>query len=151
MQDPEYKAVQTTAELKLNEWIGKGLEEVQFLRQCKWKLDEAVFFNSERNRCYLLLLIQDDLADAHLDYIYQMYAVKENKVWVIYFAGLPNMVFPRARFGNKPISLGKLSELGCAEMLKGYLDRNGDPKDDFVNKAYTDDLKSKQNRFLNQQ
>ena len=147
-KDPAYAAVQAEASKKLNEWIAAGLEDVQILKECIWKLDDAVFFNSRKDRAYLLLPIQDNLEDAELDYAYVMYAALEDGKWNIYFAGLPNFVFPRERFDNKPISLDKLSELSRAELQKGYMDKNGKVNDAFVDKPYNDDLKAKQAKFL---
>lgn len=146
--DPAYAAVQAKAKEKLNEWIGAGIEDVQILKECTWKVDEMVFFNSRKDRAYLLLPIQDNLEDAELDYVYVMYAALEDGQWNIYFAGLPNMVFPRERFGNKPISLAKLSELSRGELLKSYMDKNGKVNDAFVDKPYNEDLKAKQAKFL---
>lgn len=148
-QDPAYNAVQAEAKSKLTEWIAAGIRDVQILKECAWKLDDAVFFNSRKDRACLLLPIQDNLKDAELDYVYVMHAAREDGKWHIYFAGLPNLVFQRKDFGNEPITLNKLSQLARAELLKSYLDSDGKVNDAFVDAAYTDDLRAKHEKFLN--
>ena len=145
----EYKQVQLAANDNLNGWIAADLEDVHLLKECKWKLDEAVFFNTKKDRAYLLLLIQDNLETAELDYAYVMYAALDRSVWKIYFAGLPGYVFPRARFaGNKTVPFQVLSKLSRGELLKGYYDENGDISDSFVNKPYTSALLANHVKFL---
>ena len=124
------------------------IAHVEVLVECPWKLDEAVFFNSRKDRAYLLLLIQDNLQKAELDYVYVIYAALEENKWQIYFAGLPNLVFPRASPAMKPIEMDRLSVLAKAELAKNYLSGDGAIKDQFVDRAYTADLKKKHDKFL---
>ncbi|MEJ2880521.1 hypothetical protein [Pedobacter sp. GR22-6] len=145
-QHPSYQVLQDVVKKQLRSWIADGIEDTQVLTECPWKIDEAVFFNSQKDRAYLLLLIQDDLEGAKLDYVYVMYAALEKKHWNIYFAGLPNLIFPRS--GNQPASWNELSQMARAELSKQYLNPQGQINDQFVNQAYTADLKAKQAKFL---
>lgn len=147
--NPAYNVVLNEAKVKLHEWMLAGLEDADFLNECKWKFDDAVLFNSRKDRALLLLLIQDNALHAELDYCYMIYAALYQGKWNIYFAGLPNMVFPRNRFGNKPISFNKLSEIARAEILNSYLYKNGEVNDAFVMGMYNEDLKAKHLKFLN--
>ena len=74
-----YKEVLSSARHNLQQWIADGVEEVQILKECKWKVDDAIFFNSKQDRCYLLLLMQDNAPDAEVDYVYLMYGAVENQ------------------------------------------------------------------------
>ena len=138
-----YKEVLSSARHNLQQWIADGVEEVQILKECKWKVDDAIFFNSKQDRCYLLLLMQDNAPDAEVDYVYLMYGAVENHERKIYFSSLPNYVYMRERLKlskNSPVPMDILSKPSREELLKGYY-KNGKIHDSFVNKAYTDDLK----------
>lgn len=145
---PVYHTVHTAANSALNNWLNDSLTDIEVLKECIWKVDDALLFNTEKNRAYLLLLIQDQLPQAEMDYVYVMYAALEDEKWNIYFAGLPNLVFPRDRFKHQPLSFAQLSKLSRQQLLPSYLNRNGEVNDDFVNDAYTQDLKAKQLKFL---
>ena len=147
-----YKEVLSSARHNLQQWIADGVEEVQILKECKWKVDDAIFFNSKQDRCYLLLLMQDNAPDAEVDYVYLIYGAVENHEWKIYFSSLPNYVYMRERLKlskNSPVPMDILSKLSREELLKGYY-KNGKIDDSFVNKAYTDDIKKRHLKFLNE-
>ncbi|MBB5638783.1 hypothetical protein HDF26_000635 [Pedobacter cryoconitis] len=146
-----YNVVQSDTHKALKKWINEDLEGVHILKKCNWKLDDAVFFNSKKDRCYLLLLIQDKNKKAELDYAYLMYGALEHDQWVIYFTGLPTMVFHREKADNdqyKPISMANLSLLSRDKILKHYYKANRHINDEYVNKAYNTELKKKQELFL---
>lgn len=146
-----YQDVQVSAHSSLNEWLADGLEDVQVLNDCNWKLDDAVFFNSKKDRCYLLLLIQDKDPGAELDYVYVMYGALEHDQWKIYFDALPGLVFPRDRYSkdkNAPISLDTLSKAGREEALRGYYKADGSINDEYVEKVYTEDFRKRHEAFL---
>jgi hypothetical protein len=148
---PAYADVRNAAMQDLNKWIQADLEEVHILTECRWKLSDDVFFNTKKDRAYLLLLIQDNDKSAELDYVYLMYAAKKDVKWNLYFSSLPGYVFPRKRFGsNKTISFDQLSKISRNELLKGYLDGSGKINDRFVDKAFTPDLLKRHISFLNQ-
>ncbi|MBB6272671.1 hypothetical protein HDF26_003128 [Pedobacter cryoconitis] len=147
-----YQDVQKSANESINQWLAAGLEEVQVLKECNWKVDDAVFFNTKKDRAYLLLLLQDKDKDAELDYVYVMYGALENEKWTIYFVSLPNLVFPRERLSgdkHQPVPLAELSRLARQEILKGYY-KGAAINDEYVEKVYTEDLRNRQARFLNQ-
>lgn len=147
-----YETVKESAVNSLKKWLADGLEEVQVLNNCNWKVDDAVFFNTKKDRAYLLLLLQDKDRDAELDYVYVMYGALEAGKWNIYFLSLPNLVFPRARFSSdkhQPVPLDKLAELAREELLKGYYKGNT-INDQYVEKINLDELKSRHAKFLNQ-
>lgn len=147
-----YQDVQKSAKASFEEWLKQDLEEVRMLNDCNWKIDEAVFFNTAKNKAYLLLVMQDRAPDAELDYVNMAYAALENGKWGIYFLSLPNMVFPRDRFSKdkfKPIPLSVLSEYSRESILNSYIDRNGKINDAYVESEYTDELKARKAKFLN--
>ncbi|WP_158799334.1 hypothetical protein [Pedobacter sp. L105] len=147
-----YQDVLVTANKSLNKWLADGLEDVLVLNDYNWKVDDAVFFNSKKNRCYLLLIIQDKDLNATLDYIYVMYGALEHGKWTIYFEGLPGLVFPRDRYSknkNAPIPLDTLSKAGREEALRGYYNNNGSINDEYIEKAYTEELRRRHEKFLN--
>ena len=146
-----YKEVQSTTHKTLKKWIAEDLEGIRVLKKCNWKVDDAVFFNSKKDKCYLLLLIQDKSTKAELDYVYVMYGALEHAQWVIYFTGLSTMVFPRKEADDDqytPVSLVTLSMLSRDEVLKHYYKANRHINDEYVNKVYTAELKKKQELFL---
>lgn len=146
-----YKEVQSTTQKTLKKWIAEDLEGIHVLKSCNWKLDDAVFFNSKKDKCYLLLLIQDKNTKAELDYVYVMYGALEQDHWVIYFTGLSTMLFPRKEASDdryEPVSLATLSLLSRDEILKNYYKANRHINDEYVNKVYTAELKKKQKLFL---
>ena len=146
-----YKEAVTAAGSYLQKWIAEGVEEVQILKECNWKIDDAIFFNTKKDRCYLLLLIQDNVPDAELDYVYLMYGALEGGKWKIYFSSLPNYVYLRARLKlpkSTAVPMKLLSKLSREELLKAYYNRNGDINDSFINKAYTTELKERHLKFL---
>jgi len=147
-----YKEVQDAAAKDLKQWITDDLEEVELLKECTWKVDDAVFFNTKKDKCYLLLLIQDNAKEAEIDYVYQMYAALEEGKWKIYFSSLPNYVYLRERLNlpkNTPVPMETLSRLSRQEMLKGYYQGSGTINDNFVDKTYTPLLKERHIKFLN--
>ena len=147
-----YKEVMAAANSDLNQWIADGVEEVQILKECNWKVDDAVFFNTTRDKCYLLLLMQDKAKGAEIDYVYQMYGALEGKQWKIYFSSLPNYVYLRERLKlpeGTPVPMETLSKLSREELLKGYYKSNGEIEDSFVDKVYTPLLKERHVKFLN--
>ena len=149
-KSPAYSDVRSAAQQHLLKWIKADLEEIHILSECKWKLSDDVFFNSTKDRAYLLLLIQDSDQGAELDYVYPLYAALQDDQWVVYFSGLPGYVFPRERFGeHKQISFEQLSRISRDEVLNGYLDDSGKISDEYVNKAYTPELRKKHIQFLN--
>lgn len=146
-----YKDVQERAHEELKKWLSIGLKEVRVLDDCNWKVDDAVFFNNLKNKCYLLLLLQDKAADAELDYVYVMYGALEHNKWTIYFVSLPSMVFPRNRFSKdkyKPIPLPILSQYAREEVLRDYYKAGGTINDAFIESNYTSDLKKRHQEFL---
>jgi len=148
-----YKEVVVAADNSLEKWIAEGVEEVQILKECTWKIDDATFFNTKKDRCYLLLLIQDKAQDAEVDYVYLMYGALEGNRWNIYFSSLPNYVYLRDRLKlnkNTPVPMKLLSKLSRAEMLKGYYQSSGDIDNSFVNRVYTTALKERHLKFLNE-
>ena len=148
-----YKEAFAAAGNDLEKWIAEGVAEVQILKECKWKVDDAIFFNTRKDRCYLLLLIQDNAPNAEVDYVYLMYGALEDTKWKIYFSSLPNYVYLRARLKlakSTPVPMKLLSKLSREELLKGYYHRNGDIDNAFVNKAYTTMLKERHLKFLSE-
>ena len=147
-----YKEVMSTANSDLNQWIAEGVEEVQILKECTWKIDDAVFFNTKKDKCYLLLLMQDNAQGAEIDYVYLMYGALENDKWKIYFSSLPNYVYLRERLklpAGTPVPMETLSKLSREELLKRYYKGNGNVDDAFVDKVYTLLLKERHLKFLN--
>lgn len=150
-KNDSYHEVQTSANKSLKKWVAEDLRDIQVLKKCNWKLDDAVFFNSKKDRCYLLLLIQDKDTLAKQDYVYVMYGALENEKWNIYFTGLSTMVFSRDKYSkdeHEPISMAALSLLSREEVLHDYYKANRRINDEYVNKAYTQELKKKQETFL---
>ncbi|MBB5646503.1 hypothetical protein [Pedobacter cryoconitis] len=150
-KNDSYHEVQTSANKSLKKWVAEDLRDIQVLKKCNWKLDDAVFFNSKKDRCYLLLLIQDKDTLAKQDYVYVMYGALENEKWDIYFTGLSTMIFSRDKYSkdeHEPISMAALSLLSREEVLHDYYKANRRINDEYVNKAYTQELKKKQETFL---
>lgn len=147
--DKTHQKIHALAISKLDLWLSKNLEEVQVLKECNWRLDSMVVLNSTKDRAILLLDIQDKQQQAELDYVYIMYAAKNNLHWQIFFAGLPNIVYERARYAaGKPITLQKLAELSRAHIIASYFNKDGKVIDKRVNKFYTADLTAKNKKFL---
>lgn len=150
-KNDSYHEVQTSANKSLKKWIAEDLRGIQVLKKCNWKLDDAVFFNSKKDRCYLLLLIQDKDTLAKQDYVYVMYGALENEKWNIYFTGLSTMIFSRDKYSkdeHEPVAMATLSLLSKEEVLHDYYKANRHINDEYVNKAYTQELKKKQETFL---
>lgn len=146
-----YHDVIAATNKSLKKWLSEELKAVQVLKKSNWKLDDAVFFNSKKDRCYLLLLIQDKDTLAKLDYVYLMYGALEHEKWNIYFTGLSTMAFSRDKYSkdeHEPIPMTTLSLLSREEILQDYYKANRHINDEYVNKAYTQELKKKQETFL---
>lgn len=144
-----YLELRQTVNAELKEWIALDLEPVRFLRECVWEVDDAVFFNTTRSKGYLLLLVQDHAKGSESDYVYVMYANKVDNKWEVFFEGLPNLVFPRDRFGHRQLSLSQLSQHGRAALLPAYL-RNGQPNNVYVGKPDLAELRKRHLKFLKQ-
>lgn len=56
----------------------------------KWKIDDAIFFNSKRDKC-LLLLLEQTSSDMKLDQIEIVQGTLVNKVWRFSFSRLPEI------------------------------------------------------------
>ena len=147
--DKRYAELQKIAQEHIEGWIKLDIEDVRFLKACSWKIDDEVFFNTKKDRAYLLLLIQDNDVAAELDYVYVLYAAQEQQVWTIYFAGLPSFVIPRERLekGVK-VSMDKLAEYGRQELRKGYFTPAGKINDTFVNETFSEELRRRHQEFL---
>lgn len=146
-----YEDVKKSANDSLKKWLADDLNEVKVLNECNWKVDDAVFFNTKKDRAYLLLLLQDKDRNAELDYVYVMYGALEGNKWSIYFLSLPNLVFPRERLNkdkHQPVALSVLSQFARDEVLKGYYKSNV-INDKYIDEVYTEDLRRIHARFLN--
>lgn len=153
MPEQENKVNQEVLKLangKIHSWLIAGVAGVQFLKSSDWKIDDAVFLNSTKDKGYLLLLNQDKDVEAELDYVQLLYAAKENGHWTIYLASLSNLIVPRQKVNGKfkANSLAVLSEVGRKEINRRYKDSAGEINDDFINQEYMPDLKKNQDLFL---
>lgn len=144
------REVSRSANEKISSWLAEGVTGVQFLKNSNWKIDDEVFLNSKKDKGYLLLLNQDKDADAELDYVQTLYAVKENGQWSIYLASLPNLVVPRQKENGrfKANTLAVLSDAGKKEINSRYKNMTGGINDDFIDQEYTPDLKKNHELFL---
>ncbi|MBB6502143.1 hypothetical protein [Pedobacter cryoconitis] len=146
-----YHQVQLSTQHSLRTWISSDLQGVQKLRKSNWKVDDAVFFNQKRDKCYLLLLIQHKDLKASQDEVDILYGTLENEQWTIYFSALPPYLFSRKSADGdnyEPVSLQTLSLLARDKILKNYYKRHRRINDAYVNSAYNDRLKKEQENFL---
>lgn len=149
-QNDSYHEVQTATNKSLKKWVAEDLRDIQVLKKCNWKLDDAVFFNSKKDRCYLLLLLQDKDPLAKQDYVDVMYGALAKEKWNICFTGLSTMVFSRDKYSkddHEPVSMATLSLLSREKILQDYYKGNRHINDEYVNKAYPE-LKKKLETFL---
>lgn len=150
-QSDVYAQVTQTANKDLNLWLAAGLKEVQALRQCNWKVDDAVFFNSKKDRCHLLLVLQDKDKNAELDYVNMMYGALVNKRWTIYYLSFPNLVFERQYMTKSkqiPIPIPTLAKLAHQTVLNGYYNHDGSINDAYIDEAYTANVVARHKLFL---
>ncbi|MNG75446.1 hypothetical protein D3C87_623980 [compost metagenome] len=144
------KEVRIAAYQTLRAWLDQGVEGVQFLRSSEWKIGDQIFFNSSNNKGFLLLLNQDKVPQAELDYVQVLYAVKEGEKWHIYLASLPNIIIPRKRENGMFIrnSFGQLAAIGEREIQR-YLRKGHETNNDkTINNEYNEDLKKNNRLFL---
>ncbi|MBL3549156.1 hypothetical protein [Chryseobacterium sp. KMC2] len=144
------KEVRIAAYRTLNAWLDQGIEGIQFLQSSEWKIGDRIFLNSSNNKGFLLLLNQDKVPQAELDYVQVLYAVKEGEKWDIYLASLPNIIIPRKKENGMYIrnSFGQLAAVGEREIHR-YL-RKGDEtnNDKGINNEFNEDLKKNNRLFL---
>lgn len=143
------KEVVKAAYQTINLWLDSGVEGVQYLRECNWRIDEKVILNSKGDRGYFIILTQDKVQDAELDYIQVMYAAKESGIWHFYIGSLPSLVIPRQQSGTKfvPATLDYLAEVGEKELDRLYKRRTQRLTDEVINAESLTGLKRKHEKF----
>jgi hypothetical protein len=150
-QTKVYAEVQKTANRDLNLWLSAGLEEVEALHNCNWKVDDAVFFNTKKDRCYLLLVMQDKDSSAELDYVNVMYGALINDHWTVYYLSFPNLVYPReyiTKSRHTPIPMSTLAKLAEETLANGYYNNDGSINDAYIDGAYTPEVVARHKVFL---
>lgn len=144
------KEVKIAAYRTLSTWLDQGVEGIQFLRSSEWKIGDQIFFNSSNSKGFLLLLNQDKVPQAELDYVQVLYAVKEGEKWHIYLASLPNIIIPRKRENGMFIrnSFGQLAAIGEREIQRYLRKGHETDHDKAINNEYNEDLKKNNRLFL---
>lgn len=141
----EYPIVEKLLIDTINGWIDKKVELVQAYKHEKWKID-ALIFNNQRNRCFVVIIELDTNLTAKLDYItYGVGQLQEDKLWNFYFAGITNLAVPK---GN---DLEELSIIARKEIIIGGIIKNAgcSLNEDYINGWFNEKLYDKHKKFLN--
>lgn len=123
----------------LQDWIyNKKYERVQILSRVKWKIDDAIFLNPNKDKAILLLLEQDtakyttvptgnggaeEIKPTSFDDIHLIYANKEEDGWHYYYQSMELLVIPREKKVNGipvPLTFEELSLTGRRNILLSY-------------------------------
>ena len=153
-EDIKYKIQNKLSEI-LNVWIDKDLKAIQYLKSNLWKVDESVYFNSQKDAAILLVLIQDTTKDVYQDNIQMVYGKIKNGKWHFFIYGMNNLIIERYYTGKKdptiPYSFEELSNLGKRKLIEGgYLKKCGCKiNDEWVNAWYSETLEGMHRDFLN--
>ena len=136
-------------------WINNNIKAVLYYKNTPWKIDESVFFNNDQNAAVLLVLQQDTIKQAKMDFIELVFAKKEVNSWNFYYQGMPSLSAERYYTGKKdpsiPYTFEELSNLGKRKLIEGgYLKKCGCKiNDEWVNAWYSETLEGMHRDFLN--
>ena len=140
-----YSFVEKSLKDTINSWINKKIELAQGYKNEMWKID-ALIFNKQKNRCFIIIIEIDSSLTAKLDYVTYGVAQLQNKTtWNFYFAGITSLVVPK---GN---DFDKLSIIARKEIIRGGIIEKFDCKinEDYINNWFNQDLYDKHIKFLN--
>ncbi len=119
----KYIIVRKLALDTLQNWINSGITATGIIPLktfVKWKIDDALFFNSSQNKCVLLILETDQTVNAKLDFVKILLAVYEGSKWNFYFKSLPTIFFQRDFSSGKGFDYESLSVLSRKAVLREY-------------------------------
>ena len=123
-KEKEYTIVKQGLTDTLNAWIERGLYEVQYFKvnKPKWKIDDAVFFNKDKTKCLLLILIQDGDIQSNEDYIKIIGAEKINEKWQYYYVSYVDYIYLRENNNYQVHSFEYLSSNVVQDLIDdGYV------------------------------
>ncbi len=129
----------------INNWINRSIEQVQCFKYEKWKID-ALIFNKQKNKCFIIIIEIDTKLTAKLDYItYGVGQLQKNNLWNFYFAGITNLVVPKVN------DFKKLSNIAREEIIKGGIIEKQDCRinEEYINGWFNQNLYNKHTNFLN--
>ncbi len=90
----------------------------------EWKIDDAVFLNSNKTRVIFLILEKDTVFNAKSDYLQFYFGIRTKNNWQFYFKSLPTMYIPKKLNGEYGAhSFEELSAIGIEQVLKEYYKR----------------------------
>jgi hypothetical protein len=149
----KYKVVKKLANDTLQKWINSDITSTGIppLRTfIKWKLDDAIFFNEDKNRCIILILERDTTPYAKLDAVKLLLADYNLNHWNFYFQSLPALFYQRNESKANGYNFDELSALVRKDILKEYYKRNSCKIDSDFFDYDINILKSMQKGFLSE-
>lgn len=141
----DYSIIEKSLKDTINNWINRKIELAQGYKQMKWKID-ALIFNKQKNKCFIIIIEIDTNSTAKLDYVtYGVGQLQNNNLWDFYFAGITNLVVPK---GN---DFEKLSIVAREEIIKGGILKKEEciVNEDYINGWFNQNLYDKHKKFLN--
>lgn len=145
-----YTDVKSQALDSLHSWINNGImaSGIPPLRNgFEWKIDDAIFFNSNKTKVIFLILEKDTVSNAKSDYLQFYFGVRIKQHWQFYFKSLLTMYIPRKQNEEyKAHSFEELSATGIKQVLQEYYKRGTCNIDD---KFFDYDLKNLQEKHEN--
>lgn len=147
----EYGEIRSSLNDSLNHWINKRIAPVSVdLKGRLWKVDSNVFFNKQKNKALLMILIKNS-ASKEFDEVKIVSAEDSEEGWKFYYLSLPMISIYRGSGKEGMLSFSQLSERGTKEIINdGYIDRKCNISDEYIESDlwFADWIKEKHNRFL---
>lgn len=149
MKDSICKVIMRDFNDTLQSWINNKIRTVQGYKDNKWKID-AVLFDSNNYRGFLILLKIDSDSNATFDNIKFIAFQRENTNWNYYSAGFITIAMNRGFNDGVPYSMEQLSAQVRQYLLEGdFVNDMCEVNSDFFRTNFKNDVKEPHQWFLN--
>jgi len=150
-----YNDVRQSLQDTIQKWVSANLLGLQNYHTTRWVVDSTVFFNRTQDRAILLVLRQDTSADAKMDHIDMILAMKENHQWRFFLQSMPVITAGRYYNGKAdptvPYTYAELSLRARKRIVESGYFRKGtcEVNDSYVNDWYNPNMEDYHRDFLN--
>jgi hypothetical protein len=113
----DYTEIRAKLKDTIQSWKDRELYELLFFKKVKWAVDDAVFFDKNKEKALLLLIVQPKDSLYPADYVKVIGAEKISGDWEFYYASYATIEYYRNRNGHHPYSFVHLSKSGREELI----------------------------------
>lgn len=169
-KDKTWSEIRLLCKDSLQSWMDRGLYDVLFLKKQEWEIDSAVFFDKDKSKALLIVLVKVINGYVPVDYTKIIAAEKINNKWRFYYRSYAITDLLRSDNNNKPYTFSQLSKSAREDLIDDgfvtcnpachiqhdYVDSDlwfqnwrREYHDEFVNGQYIDDPLGKPGQRMN--